>query len=35
LQPLGAPLIDLDAAGFYEAYLANAIDSARRKLAAP
>jgi thioredoxin-related protein len=34
VRPLGPPLVGIDAAGFYESYLANAIDSARRKLAA-
>jgi len=33
LQPLGPPLVGLDAAGFYEGYLAAAIESARRQIA--
>jgi len=34
LTPLGDPLIGLDGAGFYEAYLANAIEAATAKLRA-
>lgn len=33
LQPLGPPLIGLNESGFYEAYLAAAIDEATRRLA--
>jgi thioredoxin-related protein len=32
LQPLGEPLVGLDRSGFYEAYLASAIDAARKQL---
>ena len=32
LQPLGQPLVGLDRSGFYEAYLASAIDAARKQL---
>lgn len=34
LTPLGDPLVGLDAAGFYESYLANAIEAATVKLRA-
>lgn len=34
LAPLGEPLVGLDSAGFYEGYLANAIDAATAKLRA-
>jgi hypothetical protein len=32
MRPLGAPLVGLDRAGFYESYLQAAIDTARRRL---
>ena len=32
LQPIGEPLVGLDRSGFYEAYLASAIDAARKQL---
>jgi hypothetical protein len=32
LQPIGEPLVGLDRAGFYEGYLASAIDAARKQL---
>ncbi len=34
LTPLGDPLVGLDAAGFYESYLANAIEAATARLRA-
>ncbi len=35
LQPTGAPLVGIDSAGFYDAYLTAAIDEARRAMRAP
>ena len=32
LRPIGEPLVGLDRSGFYEAYLASAIDAARKHL---
>ena len=32
LQPIGEPLVGLDRAGFYEGYLASAIDASRKHL---
>jgi thioredoxin-related protein len=32
LRPIGEPLVGLDRSGFYEAYLASAIDASRRHL---
>ena len=32
LQPIGGPLVGLDRAGFYEGYLASAINAARKQL---
>jgi len=34
MRPLGDPLVGIGAAGFYEAYLQGAIDTARQRLAA-
>jgi thioredoxin-related protein len=32
LRPIGTPLVGLDRSGFYEGYLASAIDAARKQL---
>ena len=32
LRPIGEPLVGLDLSGFYEGYLASAIDAARKHL---
>ena len=32
LRPIGEPLVGLDRSGFYEAYLASAIDASRKYL---